>query len=121
MGEYSYFYDNIDKLISDDLLLSTQEEFIKVEDIFDINLVNLNIEPSLLDDNNIMILYILCIHKISIFKRDNIVREKLIKFFNYHKGNKQQKGGNNFILLNVLKQYISNKVSQIQPKIKHLE
>uniref|UniRef100_A0A6C0JPX5 Uncharacterized protein n=1 Tax=viral metagenome TaxID=1070528 RepID=A0A6C0JPX5_9ZZZZ len=124
MSNYLYFYENIDKLINDDLLLSTEEEFVKVEDIFNINLVNLNIEPTLLDDNNIMLLYLLCIHKISTFKHDNIVRHKLIQFFNFHKGkseNKEQKGGSHFILLNILKKHIRNKIYQIQPKPKHLE
>ena len=124
MGEYLYFYENIDKLISDTLLITEEEQFVKVEDIFNVNNEELKMDASNLDDTNIMILYILCIHKISTFKHDTIIRHKLIQFFNYHKGkteNKEQTGGNQFILLNVLKQYISSKVYQIQPKPKHLE
>lgn len=111
MGEY--FYVNIDKLISDKLLSNT-EQFVKVEELFNIELNNINIEKEL--DDGILLLYILCIHKMSTFKHDNIARHKLLQFFNYHKG---QIGGNHFILLNKIKKYISDKVSQIQPK--HLE
>jgi hypothetical protein len=121
MGELSYFYDNIDKLISDELL-TDKEEFVKVEELFNINIVDFKIDPSKLENNdNILILYILCIHKMSAFKQDTIVRHKLTQFFNYHKGNKEQTGGSHIILLNTIKKYIMDQVSQIQPKPKHLE
>jgi hypothetical protein len=114
-----YFYVNIDKLISDKLLLSEKEQFVKVEELFNIKLMNIDISSANLDDN-ILLLYILCLHKMSTFNHDNIIRHKLMQFFNYHKG---QIGGSHFILLNTIKQYITDKVSKIQPKskIKHLE
>ena len=113
----NYFYENIDKLISDKLLLTEQEQIVKVEELFKIEIGNFHINGSDLPDP-ILLLYILCIHKMSTFKHENIVRHKLIQFFNYHKG---QTGGNNYILLSIIKQYISNKVSKIQPKPKYLE
>ena len=117
--DYPYFYDNIDKLISEQML-TDQEHFGKVEDLFNID-INFNLNGIEITDD-ILILYILCIHKISTIKHDNIVRYKLKQFFNYHKG-QTQSGGNNVILLSIIKKYISDKVLHIQPKMKskHLE
>ena len=117
--DYSFFYKNIDLLISEQII-TDHEPIVKVEDLFNID-INFNLNGTDITDD-IFILYILCIHKISTIKHDNIVRYKLKQFFNYHKG-QTQSGGNNMILLNIIKQYISDKVLQIQPKMKskHLE
>ena len=118
--DYLYFYNNIDKLISDQLLLTDHEPIVKVEELFNID-INFNLNGIEITDD-ILILYILCIHKISTIKHDNILRYKLLQFFNYHK-DQTLFGGNNMILLHIIKQYISDKVLQIQPKMKskHLE
>jgi hypothetical protein len=118
--DYLYFYKNIDKLISDQLLITDKEPFVKVEELFNVD-INFNLNENEITDD-ILILYILCIHKISTIKHDNILRYKLLQFFNYHK-DQVLIGGNNMILLSIIKQYISDKVLQIQPKMKskHLE
>ena len=117
--DYLFFYKNIDLLISEQII-TDHEPIVKVEDLFNID-INFNLNGTDITDD-IFILYILCIHKISTIKHDNIIRYKLKQFFNYHKG-QTQSGGNNMILLNIIKQYISDKVLQIQPKMKskHLE
>jgi hypothetical protein len=113
----NYFYENMDKLIGDKLLLTEQEQIVKVEELFNIE-INLHINEENIKNDSTLLLYILCIHKMSTFKHENIVRHKLIQFFNYHKG---QTGGNHFVLLSIIKKYISDKVSKIQPKPKYLE
>lgn len=130
--KYLYFYDNIDKLIGDDLLLSDKESLVKVEDLFSTDF-NIEINETNLNDN-MLILYILCIHKMSTIKHENVIRRKLIQFFNFHKEQNIKIGGgligggliedggqityekSNIILLKDIIQYIREQVALIQPK-----
>ena len=134
--KYLYFYDNIDKLIGDDLLLSDKDPLVKVEDLFSTDF-NIEINETDLNDN-MLILYILCIHKMSTIKHDDVIRRKLIQFFNFHKEQNGLIGGgligggligggliggglityedSNIILLKDIIQYIREQVALIQPK-----
>ena len=88
--KYLYFYDNIDKLLSDNLLLSDKDPLVKVEDLFNIDF-KFNLDKELTD--SILVLYLLCIHKMYTIKHENVIRRKLIQFFNYHKEKIIQTGG----------------------------
>jgi hypothetical protein len=124
--KYLYFYDNIDKLIGDDLLLSDTDPLVKVEDLFSTDF-NIEINETDLNDN-MLLLYILCIHKMSTIKHDDVIRRKLIQFFNFHKEQNALIGGgliggglityedSNIILLKDIMQYIRDQVALIQPK-----
>jgi hypothetical protein len=109
----TYFYDNIDKLIGDDLL-TNDDIFVKVEDLF-INDVEFDINPELLKDDYILILYILCIQKMSTIKQEILIRNNIKQFFDFYK-QKDITGGGNIFLLKDIKQYIKNKVLLITPK-----
>ena len=110
----SYFYDNIHNLIGNDLLLSNEEDIVTVEELFNLD-VDFDINPALLNDEYILILYILCIHKMSMIQHQSIMKTNILQFFEYYKKN-DLLGGNYIIALDHIKNYIKNKVLLITPK-----